>query len=983
MGYETIVVPLASTAGTIGGVWANKISQLLSGVDVSATDATNQPLIGTPTKFMYQALRIRDSPNAKSVIFQGPGALDVDKTILIPTMPVGLNTDTLLLLSSNQSPTNKIFNLASNLLTETGQALGAILKHDGVEYTGLPRGTVNQVLTSTGTDVAWASITPAQLPATLLYNNVANTHLETLTINKTAQAGISEQILTLTVSDDTVGYFRLQNTSPTNAVFSPGIYGKSGGNNTSFFFLAETTPANDNGTNPLMIIDCRRDDNTVVQTRPLLTFRNSSGSAYFQINASNQVSTSPAWAAALIINNNLPLQTKSSGGTLLNTVRVSSGDVLVLGTSTVQLLGTQIFAGNASVAIDIGNTNFITFNKLAVAGVAETLATWKVSDDTSSFSIANTSAADNIFSPRFTSIASLATGTSISAHYWQNVIDVANDVGNQPVWLIDARRSDATDVVARPLFEFRNRSTAVFKINAKGDIVNTAIATTGVAEPIAKFTVSDDTGAQILFINGIATDGIFTPMVKYSLSANSTTAHVALWQFHEIVAANDGGVNPVAIFAARTTAFGDIGTRPTFDFRNNAISLFKINAKGDVIHSIIPQSGVAEVLFEIKKTDCNSYIRLQNNTTVDGNFAPGIKGRQVEVATVEALRVSGTIEVAHDTGAVPAMIFSTELQGGTDLAVRPLYEFRNRSTGVLQIDATGRSIFTAMARTGIAEVVAKFTVFDNNASYMEIRNALSADAQFATHLVTYLGSSLPVTARSFIHSCYISSVSDSGTVAAWALSCKKSDETAITVRPLVNIYNAGTEIFELTAKGTQVAVIISGTGDAEVLYDGRVSDSTANYVQIKSFTATDGDFVPGFFSRAKTQQFAGWYQYAQIDPLDDIAGNSNGIMVFDGRNADSTPIAVRPNMFQFRNNGGNILTIGRSNLTFADACDILFSGTTGTKIGTTISQKIGFWGAAPVVRPAANPDTTGATLAALETEVNELKALLRTVGLMA
>ena len=35
-----------------------------------------------------------------------------------------------------------------------------------------------------------------------------------------------------------------------------------------------------------------------------------------------------------------------------------------------------------------------------------------------------------------------------------------------------------------------------------------------------------------------------------------------------------------------------------------------------------------------------------------------------------------------------------------------------------------------------------------------------------------------------------------------------------------------------------------------------------------------------------------------------------------------------------------------------------------------------------VVAPTTNADTSGATLAALETEVNELKALLRSVGLM-
>lgn len=43
----------------------------------------------------------------------------------------------------------------------------------------------------------------------------------------------------------------------------------------------------------------------------------------------------------------------------------------------------------------------------------------------------------------------------------------------------------------------------------------------------------------------------------------------------------------------------------------------------------------------------------------------------------------------------------------------------------------------------------------------------------------------------------------------------------------------------------------------------------------------------------------------------------------------------------------------------------------------------GFFNKTPVAQPVANPDTSGATLAALETEVNELKAALRSLGLIA
>lgn len=49
----------------------------------------------------------------------------------------------------------------------------------------------------------------------------------------------------------------------------------------------------------------------------------------------------------------------------------------------------------------------------------------------------------------------------------------------------------------------------------------------------------------------------------------------------------------------------------------------------------------------------------------------------------------------------------------------------------------------------------------------------------------------------------------------------------------------------------------------------------------------------------------------------------------------------------------------------------------------TVPNGLGFFGKAPTLQPAANPDTSGATLAQLETEVNQLKAALRALGLIA
>jgi len=47
------------------------------------------------------------------------------------------------------------------------------------------------------------------------------------------------------------------------------------------------------------------------------------------------------------------------------------------------------------------------------------------------------------------------------------------------------------------------------------------------------------------------------------------------------------------------------------------------------------------------------------------------------------------------------------------------------------------------------------------------------------------------------------------------------------------------------------------------------------------------------------------------------------------------------------------VTIDSSGLTFADAMNVVVNATTGTKVGTATSQKLGFWNATPIIQPAA------------------------------
>ena len=68
-------------------------------------------------------------------------------------------------------------------------------------------------------------------------------------------------------------------------------------------------------------------------------------------------------------------------------------------------------------------------------------------------------------------------------------------------------------------------------------------------------------------------------------------------------------------------------------------------------------------------------------------------------------------------------------------------------------------------------------------------------------------------------------------------------------------------------------------------------------------------------------------------------------------------------------------------LHLADAGNITVGTTTGTKIGTATTQKIGFYNATPVVQPTAVADAT--TAVDVITQLNALLAKLRTLGIIA
>jgi hypothetical protein len=77
-----------------------------------------------------------------------------------------------------------------------------------------------------------------------------------------------------------------------------------------------------------------------------------------------------------------------------------------------------------------------------------------------------------------------------------------------------------------------------------------------------------------------------------------------------------------------------------------------------------------------------------------------------------------------------------------------------------------------------------------------------------------------------------------------------------------------------------------------------------------------------------------------------------------------------------------VFNITRAGLvTWGAGVNFTFNTTTGTKLGTGSTQKMGFWGATPVVQPTAVVDATDA--ATVITQLNSLLAKMRTIGLVA
>ena len=175
----------------------------------------------------------------------------------------------------------------------------------------------------------------------------------------------------------------------------------------------------------------------------------------------------------------------------------------------------------------------------------------------------------------------------------------------------------------------------------------------------------------------------------------------------------------------------------------------------------------------------------------------------------------------------------------------------------------------------------------------------------------------------------------------------------------------------LTISKTAVA------SSAEKIIEFKISDDSASSLSIENATGSDASFVPMFICAQSAASTAGLFVGQGTTDT-----GTQPLFVISGRIGASTPVSTRP-IFAVQNqtSSDRLMIWNATNVTFKDTYNMVFNTTTGTKIGTATTQKIGFWNAAPVVQPAAVADATDA--ASVITQLNALLSRLRTLGLIA
>lgn len=475
-----------------------------------------------------------------------------------------------------------------------------------------------------------------------------NTPISPLQVRSTAIPGDAETIAQFDVSDDS-SYLRIQNATGTNSNFIPTLHGRNSSNRISLYLLGNGTT--DTGTDPLIYYNARIGE-AQVATRPLFQWNNydsikmimlangnlgiGTETPSYKLDASGNVRLKEG-SAELIINSATWSELKYGAD---NYFRAQGDQAIISGPlirlfdgsqETMRITGSNVSIGTTvtspTARLHVNNTNntinsFLVEDEsnpdaspfvidtdgkvgigigtptaplhvhvIASPSTGETLANFTVSDDLNSgLKIINNTGTDGRFTPNIYSTGNHPQSALVITG---NTLD---DNGTIPITIFDSRKNGVTEVLARPLFSWRNYGTPVMQINANGNVG------IGTITPNAKLDVNGDT---------IIT-GSLTVTNNFTVLGSSSIQYITSSQLNigdNIISVNT--INPGFRFGGISVI--DSGSSPQvsgsllFDSQNNQWIFVHQNTIGSPVTSSVLIMGP------------QTYDNVGNETTITAN----------------------------------------------------------------------------------------------------------------------------------------------------------------------------------------------------------------------------------------------------------------------------------------------------------------------------------------------------------------------------
>lgn len=216
--------------------------------------------------------------------------------------------------------------------------------------------------------------------------------------------------------------------------------------------------------------------------------------------------------------------------------------------------------------------------------------------------------------------------------------------------------------------------------------------------------------------------------------------------------------------------------------------------------------------------DTNTLFQLVNWTATDNQFVPLLLSQvSTNVATnLPALVIRADIPIASDTGGTAVIMFEARAVGA-DIASRTPFEWRNRNTSLMTLNATSRLTLMHQDEGGIERLL-DISLTDAAGSYFRIENNLGGVAgDYAPMLRGHRAFADNAFGGLYIQGSINSGTEDTGSQAVVTIDARAGTGTALVTRPMLVIRNAASirytfGVTAMTFTDTMNIAFSTGTG---------------------------------------------------------------------------------------------------------------------------------------------------------------------------